>query len=74
MPRTAELAEWPGDDPAAIALASRIAMFDGARLFPSNDPPEEEKLLLDLIELSTKASLVEGLSYPDFLVKAKDVR
>ena len=65
-------ADWPGDDPSAIALAARVVMLSAAsRTCTIGYCTDEQRVLLADIHRVTELKHVAGDSFPDFLAGAK---
>jgi hypothetical protein len=64
--------EWPGDDPAAIALAARIVLLSEASKTCHLDNSTAEQVdLLSLIGIATDLRCVRGQAFDEFLASAK---
>jgi hypothetical protein len=64
--------DWPGEDPAAIALAARIVMLSAAsRTCILDTCSAEQQQLLSLLQMTTDIRLVRGRSFPEFLAAAQ---
>jgi hypothetical protein len=69
---TRDPADWPGDDPSAIALAARVVMLSAAsRTCTIGYCTDEQRVLLADIHRVTELKHVAGDSFPDFLAGAK---
>src|SRR2546423_30605 len=65
---------WPGEDPAAIAFATRVVLLMEATrtcILGSISPDQEEMLML--LQLATDMRLVRGRSFAEFL-EATNIR